>query len=1017
MYILENDVQWSPELKEAFKHNITRAAIICNGFEINENNYLVSVEIEENRYISNYGFVGTATARKAEIILLDLDNEINLENQEVTIKIGADYEGDTYYINYGNFIVDKAPEIDETNGQVRVVAYDYMIKFDAPYVSTVTYPCSLSEVLEDVCIQAQVALGSNYIINEDFIVENNQFEGFTLREVLQNIAKCAFSWARIGQDNRLYLDFNTATINVESITPDEYKLNCFKKANEYYGPVNQVTYADSDIEGQEERVQDQSSIAINGLKEIVIYDNLFAYTPEKRQELIIGGYSLLGLEYMPISQLEMIGFAYLDCKDTIQISTIDNETFTSRVFNHKITYNGTLHDSIVTEGTSDTEEAYKNTATDIFQSQQTKAIVDKANKKILLMSQNINEQNEKIGIIQLQYGEILAQISDIADITTSGESSYAAVNLENIVASQPILIKIHPISEHISYLYPRENLYPSSALYMKSRKVRFTNTTTNEVFYWELPTDLWYYSNNIYDELTLTYGDGTDSTVTVTRRCQIDYHGVVSVSPSATTETYSYPDDLNLTDGNYTIDILGYSSGYLYVQLMTTNIYTSQFYTKSQTNSLIRLTSDNINLSVDQKLSNYSNTTEMNSAINLSKSSILNTVSLNYANKTEVSAQLELKVDIDNLVSEINASADTINLTAGRLVITSGNFKIDSLGNITAVGANITGTITTSNITATGGTIGGFTVGNTKLYNGKSSLTASSNGVYIGTDGISCGTGSNFKVTSNGTMECHNAKIIDGQINLRDNGSGGTNYLSIERYENNNLVSMMSAFSNFIGVSKTTYTSPTTSVDTAFAGLYANEYRGSCDLTSDIYMTTIKAEASTSNLTKQSELYMAKINADRIYSSFNIQNDKSLLYMYRNNHCIYCSVDDTNDTSNVFIQLTDGTNTTTIFPKQIQTPLLIQTSRESKKKNIKRYTGNALEIVKNTEIYEYNYKFEDDKDKKHIGVIIADNGGNYKTADEIISLDRQGIDSYTMTSILWKAFQEIAEKLDKIGGK
>ena len=482
MYVLENNVAWTDELKNAFKHGITRASIIYDNTTINENNNLSNLTLTEQRYISGIGFIGTATAKKLEINITDTENSINLEDKELTLKIGADYNNSTYYINYGNFIVDSAPVHDETNGKTKIVAYDYMIKFNKPYEDQVNYPCTLLQLLQNICTQAGVTLETTDFANKDFLVQDNQFEGATLREVLQNIAKCAFSWARIGQDNKLYLDFATkstvlpakytqleyiesdgdsyidtgysssnpiyfegefsitdsstgnffghnysderftisptsyfydissyslsrptanikftikkegtiltyngsnyevgnirslknlylfatnqndvainksteiklynfklydsnnnlvrdfipcknssgevgvydlvteeffgnqgegnfiagdVTIPVETITIDDYKANAFKKANEYYGPVNRVVYSDSDIEGQEEEVHDAASILENGLKELTIYDNLFAYTLEKRQALIQAGTRLFGLRYMPVTK-------------------------------------------------------------------------------------------------------------------------------------------------------------------------------------------------------------------------------------------------------------------------------------------------------------------------------------------------------------------------------------------------------------------------------------------------------------------------------------------------------------------------------------------------------------------------------------------------------------------------------------------------------------------------------------------------------------------------------------------
>ena len=74
---------------------------------------------------------------------------------------------------------------------------------------------------------------------------------------------------------------------------------------------------------------------------------------------------------------------------------------------------------------------------------------------------------------------------------------------------------------------------------------------------------------------------------------------------------------------------------------------------------------------------------------------------------------ISTKVSSGDVISEINQSADTISLTAGRLLITTGNFRLNAAGTITATSAmltaaNVTGTITT--------TSGDYT---TKLSGGK----------------------------------------------------------------------------------------------------------------------------------------------------------------------------------------------------------------------------------------------------------------------------------------------------------
>lgn len=89
-------------------------------------------------------------------------------------------------------------------------------------------------------------------------------------------------------------------------------------------------------------------------------------------------------------------------------------------------------------------------------------------------------------------------------------------------------------------------------------------------------------------------------------------------------------------------------------------------------------------------------------------------------------------------------------------------------------------------------------------------------------------------------------------------------------------------------------------------------------------------------------------------------------------------------------------------------------SIESIKKNITKFE-DALEIIKNSEIYEYNFKTEEDTEQKHIGFIIGDITDNkYKTPQRVLSKDKKAIENYSMASINWKATQQILELIERI---
>ena len=100
----------------------------------------------------------------------------------------------------------------------------------------------------------------------------------------------------------------------------------------------------------------------------------------------------------------------------------------------------------------------------------------------------------------------------------------------------------------------------------------------------------------------------------------------------------------------------------------------------------------------------------------------------------------------------------------------------------------------------------------------------------------------------------------------------------------------------------------------------------------------------------------------------------------------------------------DGTN------GNVRCVSLTQTSLADEKKNFV-LLDNALQIVKDTDIYKYNFKFEDDKSKKHIGFVIGDDF-NYRK--ELTSLDNDGVDVYSMASVLWQAVKEQQKEIEEL---
>lgn len=278
---------------------------------------------------------------------------------------------------------------------------------------------------------------------------------------------------------------------------------------------------------------------------------------------------------------------------------------------------------------------------------------------------------------------IKAEISDIADITTSSTSDTLFIDsteLENIAVSNPIRVEIHPIITNIMALYPRNDLYPSNSLYPRGRILRFTNTSTNAVFDYELPMDLLYYDENNYDSFVADY---ETNLVTINKRCGLDNNGNVIVLDDPVDYTYSYSETFSpyteLTEGNYQVEMLGYSTGYLMVRLMVLNAYTAQYATKIEMNSAITQTAQEITLEVSQEIDTLEDIVDGK----VNKNQIISSINIS-------PEQIQINSD------KISLAGKTIDMTSDNIAIDSTNFKVDKDGNMTCNSGTFGGTITTS---------------------------------------------------------------------------------------------------------------------------------------------------------------------------------------------------------------------------------------------------------------------------------------------------------------------------------
>jgi hypothetical protein len=166
------------------------------------------ITIEDCVSASNSFEIGSAIINELNITLFNLDgrfNEYNFEKAIINIQIGLELPGSTIeWIPKGYFMVDEAVFGSST---VAITALDNMSKFDKPYtISTLQYPTTLLNILQDACNCCGVLLNTQTFLNSNYIVNSRpSYEKTTFREVISCVAQLSGNFAKINYNGTLDL--------------------------------------------------------------------------------------------------------------------------------------------------------------------------------------------------------------------------------------------------------------------------------------------------------------------------------------------------------------------------------------------------------------------------------------------------------------------------------------------------------------------------------------------------------------------------------------------------------------------------------------------------------------------------------------------------------------------------------------------------------------------------------------------------------------------------------------------
>ena len=432
------------------------------------------------RNVEKEGFIGQFVARTLDGELQDIADDFNIEDREIVLYLGINSNHTselvtqanvtitnqsneeliteqgadvlTYY-KLGNFFVEK-PESDEVRDNTKFKSMDYTILFNTtfnPNFKDSEYTKSFNEKIEDeetvtalwlaqyTCKQVGVVLATTTFRNSNFVISSNQFDSsYTCRDVIKSIAKLAVTWARIGWDNKLYLDFDKQTTieDYNVITNDNYYELTTQK--DVYGEVNRILMGSSIVIGNSAYVEDAQSIENNGLTELDVYDNPILYTQELRQQAITSASSMLGLMYQPV-EIETTGHPWLLGNELITVVDMEGNYLNTYALDRILTYNGHIRSKISSMVKTETEStySYQGVENNDLEIKRSRVELDRQNQTLTSVMERTTTNESNISTMTQSISGISANITTMSgNITTlQGDVLDLSGDLEDITSS------------------------------------------------------------------------------------------------------------------------------------------------------------------------------------------------------------------------------------------------------------------------------------------------------------------------------------------------------------------------------------------------------------------------------------------------------------------------------------------------------------------------------------------------------------------------------------------------------
>ena len=171
----------------------------------NENLWSGGISIEESVSNDTSFDVGSTIINKATVVINNIYenySEYDFTGAKVTIKVGLNLSGGTTeMVNKGIFYVDEAKY---NGGILTLECLDSMSRFDKDYDTTLQFPATLQQIIQDACTNCGVLYSAAGFSGSDYIIQSKpDTSSLTYRQVLSYVGQIACQQFSIDHNDRL----------------------------------------------------------------------------------------------------------------------------------------------------------------------------------------------------------------------------------------------------------------------------------------------------------------------------------------------------------------------------------------------------------------------------------------------------------------------------------------------------------------------------------------------------------------------------------------------------------------------------------------------------------------------------------------------------------------------------------------------------------------------------------------------------------------------------------------------